>query len=134
MDRRFTEVNRRFDAMQAEMNRRFDAMQTEMNRRFDAFQAENQRQHDAMQEVLRVFEGRTRLEEKAGVRPEMPCAVFDSRGASGPKTPNSRERRPSVRRLSQLNTNRGSHVDSSGKKATSISPMIWMMTNGMMPR
>ena len=42
--------------------------------------------------------------------------------------------RRSVRRLSQLNTNRGSHVDSSGKKATIISPMIWMMTNGMMPR
>jgi hypothetical protein len=49
------------------MNRRFD----EMNRRFDTLQTENQRQHDAMQEVLRVFEGRiTRLEEKAGIGPE----------------------------------------------------------------
>ena len=75
MNRRFdamqAEMNRRFDVMQTEMNRRFEAMQTEMNRRFDAFQTENQRQHDTMQEVLRVFEGRvTRLEEKTGINPE----------------------------------------------------------------
>ena len=46
-------------------------LRTEMNRRFDTMQAENQRQHDKIKDVLRFFEGRVmRLEEKAGIGPE----------------------------------------------------------------
>jgi hypothetical protein len=67
----FNQVNGRLDTM----NERIDALQTEMNRRFDTLQAENQRQHDAMQEVLRVFEGRSRASKKKPVL--------------APKTPNS---------------------------------------------
>ena len=48
-NRRFDEINRRFDAMQAESNRRFEATQAESNRRFEAMQVENNRRFDAMQ-------------------------------------------------------------------------------------
>jgi DNA anti-recombination protein RmuC len=68
MDRMQAETNRRFDTLQAESNRRFDEMQAEMNRRFDHVD----QRFDQIFEALRVFEGRiTRLEEKAGIGPEI---------------------------------------------------------------
>ena len=65
-NRRFDEINRRFDAMQAEMNRRFDAAQAEDNRRFEAMQAEDNRRFDELFEILLSFERRiSRLEGQA---------------------------------------------------------------------
>ena len=52
-NRRFDELNRRFDTLQAENNRRFEATQAENNRRFEAMQAETNRRFD---EINRRFD------------------------------------------------------------------------------
>lgn len=47
-NRRFDEINRRFDAMQVESNRRFEATQAENNRRFEAMQAQDTRRFEEL--------------------------------------------------------------------------------------
>jgi DNA anti-recombination protein RmuC len=52
-EKRFEQVDKRFEALQEEMNRRFDASQEEMNRRFD----ESNKRFEALQEDMnRRFE------------------------------------------------------------------------------
>ena len=63
-NKRFEDMNKRFDDLSREMNRRFEDMSREMNRRFD----EVLKRLDSIDSILRNHENRiTRIEERSSL-------------------------------------------------------------------
>jgi hypothetical protein len=69
-NKRFDDLNRRFDDLKEDMNRRFDGLQTDVNRRFDSLKTDMDRRFDEVIKRLDRIEAKLDDHEERIVRLE----------------------------------------------------------------
>ena len=66
-DRRFDDINKRFEAMQLQMDKRFEAMQQQMDKRFEALQIQIDTNYKELRSEIRSFGSRSGKSLEASV-------------------------------------------------------------------